>query len=103
FTLSSPAYLFAAETGNAALAPTVKLFDSSCTGTQITCRRTTSTNSLVGFQSSAVAAGTYVVVADSQAGNGGNYALVVSRSSTLGDTCADARKLTMTGTHVSVA
>lgn len=67
------------------------------------CKATASLGSAVGFQSTALASGNYVVVADSQAGNGGNYSLTVSRSTTLGDGCADARVLTLNGTRAIVA
>jgi hypothetical protein len=103
FTLSSPAYLFAFETGNATVSPVVKLFSNSCTGSQLLCARAGGTNGACGFQSNAMAPGTYVVVADSETGNGGTYSLVVSRSSTLGDGCSDARVLTLAGTRTLVA
>jgi hypothetical protein len=103
FSLSGPAYLFAMQGGNATSAPTLKLHSGSCSGTLISCAGSTSTNELVGWQTSALAAGTYVVVVDSQAGNGGNYTLAVSRSTTLGDTCTDARPITLAGTRALIA
>lgn len=102
-TTTSPAYFFAVQTGNATSAPGLKL-QTACTATPTVCAATTTAGELVGFQSSALAAGTWLFVADSQSGNGGNYTLVVSKAATLGDTCSDARTITMgTATRAVVA
>jgi hypothetical protein len=102
-TTTAPAYFFAVQTGNATSAPGLKL-QTTCAAIPTVCAATTTAGQLVGFQSNALAAGTWLFVADSQAGNGGNYGLVVSKSTTLGDTCSDARVITMgTATRAVVA
>lgn len=103
FSMASPGYVFGVMRGSATLAPTFAVHDGSCAGSMLGCGTTPNTRESVGLYTSALAAGSYVLLLESQAGNGGSYSMVLSRSTRLGDDCADARPLTLSGSRALVA